>query len=130
MAKSFAEIAITAEKRLCVVKDRVGYFCGWDHYSDVIEPSLLKGGHPGGTVARTYGLVEFTLPEYDNEATGIERVSPTDIIFLDDETAKTLRWYQEYFDNEIKRAGGDAVESERRKLGNLLHIKNNSEPYI
>ena len=115
MAKSFNEITITAERRLCVVKDRVGYFHGWEHYSDVFAPSLLKGGHPGGTVARTYGLVEFTLPECNNEATGVERVSPTDIVFLDDETAKTLRWYQEYFDNEIKWAGGDAVESERRE---------------
>lgn len=115
MAKLFNEIATTAERRLCVVKDRVGYFHGWEHYSDVFAPSLLKGGHPGGTVARTYGLVEFTLPECNNEATGVERVSPTDIIFPDNETAKTLQWYQEYFDNEIKRAGGDEVESERRE---------------
>ena len=115
MAQSFNENTITAERRLCVVKDRVGYFHGWEYYSDVFAPSLLKGGHPGGTVARTYGLVEFTLPEYNNEATGVERVSPTDIVFLDDETAKTLRWYQEYFDNKIKQAGDDTVESERRE---------------
>lgn len=102
MAKSFAEIAITAERRLCVVKDRVGYFHGWDHYSDVIEPSLLKGGHPGGTFARTYGLVEFTLPEYDNEVTGIERVSPLDIVFIDFETAAELRNHQDRYDGKKK----------------------------
>ena len=91
MAKSFAEIAITAERRLCVVKDRVGYFHGWDHYSDVIEPSLLKGGH-----------VEFTLPEYDNEVTGIERVSPLDIVFIDFETAAELRNHQDRYDGKKK----------------------------
>ena len=103
MAKSFNEITITAERRLCVVKERVGYFHGWEHYSDVFAPSLLKGGHPGGTVARTYGLVEFTLPECNNEATGVERVSPTDIVFLDDETAKTLQWHQERYDGKKKK---------------------------
>lgn len=103
MAKAFFdEITITAERRLCVVKDRVGYFHRWEHYSDVFAPSLLKGGHPGGTVARTYGLVEFTLPECNNEATGVERVSPTDIVFLDDETAKTLQWHQERYDGKKK----------------------------
>lgn len=98
MAKSFNEITITAERRLCVVKERVGYFHGWEHYSDVFAPSLLKGGHPGGTVARTYGLVEFTLPEYNNEATGMERVSPMDIVFIDFETADELRKHQDRYD--------------------------------
>lgn len=98
MAKLFNESTITAERRLCVVKDRVGYFHGWEHYSDVFAPSLLKGGHPGGTVARTYGLVEFILPECNNEATGMERVSPMDIVFIDFETADELRKHQDRYD--------------------------------
>lgn len=38
---------------------RKALFHCWTHESNVVEPSLLKGGHPGGTVATTLALVEL-----------------------------------------------------------------------
>lgn len=51
----------------------------WEQYSEIIPPSLLKGGHSGGVVSGIFGIVEF--PE------GIERVDPSKIKFIDQEHA-------------------------------------------
>lgn len=83
------------ERRLCIVKGRAGYFLGFEQYSDVIEPSLLQGGHPGGQYSRVYGLVEFAFLEGGHDLTCIKRVSPTDIKFIDREAADILRSIQE-----------------------------------
>lgn len=48
----------------------------WIHYSDVIPPSNLRGGHNGGQVSDVYGLVEL-------EDGSVEIVSPKSIRFLD-----------------------------------------------
>lgn len=45
---AFGEVTITNERRECVVNGKVGYFCCWEQWADVIEPSLMTGGHPGG----------------------------------------------------------------------------------
>lgn len=65
--------------RDCEVDGRYGYFHTWEQYSEIIPPSLLKGGHSGGVVAGVFGIVEF--PE------GIERVDPVKIKFVDQEHA-------------------------------------------
>jgi len=49
---------------------------GWIHYSDVIPPSNVIGGHNGGQVSDVYGLVEL-------EDGSVEIVSPKSIRFLD-----------------------------------------------
>ena len=82
------------ERRLCIIKGRAGYFLGFEQYSDVFEPSLLQGGHPGGTYSRVYGLVEFAS-EQNLDQTFIERVSPVHINFIDREAADILRSIQE-----------------------------------
>ena len=48
----------------------------WIHYSNVIPPSNLRGGHNGGQVSDVYGLVEL-------EDGSVEIVSPKSIRFLD-----------------------------------------------
>ena len=48
----------------------------WVHESNVIPPSPLKGGHAGGVVATTLGLVEL-------EDGSVVKVYPEDIQFLD-----------------------------------------------
>lgn len=60
--------------RLCMVDGKLGYFHTWEQYSEVIDPSPLKGGHPGGTIAQVFGIVEFS--------NGIRRVNPCDIKFI------------------------------------------------
>lgn len=51
-------------------------FHGWSHISDVVEPSPLKGGHPGGVVSQTVGIVELS----DGK---VAEVAPKYIQFID-----------------------------------------------
>ena len=64
--------------RLCVVRDEVGYFHMWEHYSKPIPASPLVGGEPAGTFSKVFGIVEFK--------DGVKRVDPTEIIFRDETT--------------------------------------------
>lgn len=65
--------------RGCTVDGRPGYFHIWEQWSNVVEPSPLLGGHPGGVVAQVFGIVEFS--------DGVERVEPYKIKFTDEESA-------------------------------------------
>ena len=62
-----------------VVNGEHGYFHCWEQYSKPIEPSPMIGGHPGGVVSYTIGIVEFE--------NGISRIDPTLIKFCDEENA-------------------------------------------
>lgn len=52
------------------------WFHCWNHWSHVLEPSILVGGHPGGVVAGTYAIVEL-------DDGSIQQCHPTDIRFVD-----------------------------------------------
>lgn len=75
---------ISFERRLCKVKDRIGYFHMWEQYSKTIEAS------PFDVFNRVFGIVEFE--------TGVERVDPTDIQFIDEENQalKDINKYQKW----------------------------------
>lgn len=64
------------ETRLCEVDGELGYFHTWEQWSNVVDASPLRGGHPGGVVAQVYGIVEFK--------DRVERVSPHRIKFYDE----------------------------------------------
>lgn len=68
-------VTFEPELRLCKVGDQLGYFHTWEQWSDVIAPSLMRGGHQGGVISQMYALVEFT--------DGVKRVQPCDIKFID-----------------------------------------------
>ena len=53
----------------------------WSAESDVIGPSPLKGGHPGGTVSTTMAIVEF-------EDGKVERVPASCVRFCDGDIKK------------------------------------------
>lgn len=72
-------ITIEPEIRLCEVKGELGYFHCWEEYSDVIDASPLRGGHPGGKISQVYGIVEF--------ADCVRRVPPSRIKFCDEKNA-------------------------------------------
>ena len=61
--------------RSCLVNGEEAIFQCWEQWSNVIEPSLLKGGHPGGQISQVFGIVEF------KDGT-IERVQPYEIKFI------------------------------------------------
>ena len=74
------------ETRLCEVDGELGYFHCWEHWSNVIDASPLRGGHPGGQIGLIYGIVEFK--------DGVRRIDPAKIKFCDDENAILVwrRW--------------------------------------
>lgn len=64
------------ETRLCEVDGELGYFHLWEQWSNVVNASPLRGGHPGGQVGQVYGIVEFK--------NGVRRVDPVKIKFRDE----------------------------------------------
>ena len=70
------KMTIEWETRLCEVNGEVGYFQTWEQWSNVVDASPLRGGHPGGVVSQVYGIVEFK--------DRVERVSPNRIKFCDE----------------------------------------------
>lgn len=72
-----AEFTIKPELRLCQVGDELGYFHTWEQVSTVLDPSPLRGGHPGGTISQMYALVEF--------GDGVKRVQPYEVKFVDEQ---------------------------------------------
>lgn len=75
----FRDIEIKAERRLCKVNGKLGYFHCWEHYSRPVEADITIGGRPAGVISFVRGLVEF--PE------GMGYASPADIKFCDEENA-------------------------------------------
>lgn len=65
--------------RLCEVKGELGYFHLWEQWSNVVDASLLRGGHPAGQIGQVYGIIEFK--------DGVRRVDPESIKFCDEENA-------------------------------------------
>lgn len=84
------EVPIKIHTRDCLVDGQPGYFHTWEQYSQVVPPSPLVGGHPGGTIAQVFGIVEF--PD------GVRRVEPYDVEFVDEEHANLVeyeKWLKE-----------------------------------
>lgn len=65
-----------SEYRVCIVDGKNALFHTWEIKRQIIEPSLMQGGHNGGTVQATLAIVEF-------EDGTIEEVYPYRIKFLD-----------------------------------------------
>lgn len=55
------------------------YICDHPVYDNVVDASLLRGGHPAGQIGQVYGIVEFK--------DGVRRVDPVSIKFCDEENA-------------------------------------------
>lgn len=49
----------TSEYRPCFVDGKKALFHRWIDKSEIIAPSVLKGGHAGGVIRDTFGIVEF-----------------------------------------------------------------------
>ena len=57
------------------VQKEKALFHGWSQISNVVEPSPMIGGAPGGTISYTTGIVEF-------EDGHVEEVFPEAITFV------------------------------------------------
>ena len=65
----------TNSLRRCLVGDKKGWFHRWSDYSEVIPPSPMIGGHNGGQIQCTYGVVE-------RENGTVVLVEPMKIVFI------------------------------------------------
>lgn len=78
---------IRYKTRLCKVKGELGLFHCWEHWTNVIGASALRGGHTGGQVGQVYGIVEFK--------DGVRRVEPTSVHFCDETNAILTKMEEE-----------------------------------
>lgn len=72
----FYDISKRNRYRLCKVDGEEALFHGWSQEARVIEPSPMIGGHPGGQISVTWGIVEYL----DGR---VVRVVPEKVSFLD-----------------------------------------------
>lgn len=87
------ELNVKKELRPCYISVKKGkkekaLFHGWNFVSNVVEPSPMIGGHPGGTIAYSTGIVEL-------EDGRVIEVMPGNITFV-----KGI--FQDYYWDEIE----------------------------
>lgn len=94
-------------------------FHQWMNKSEIYPPSAMVGGHPGGIVSGTLGIVEF-------EDGKIAEVNPTDITFIDhkfDEYAfgenNPLAHPESYLE-DAKAIARDMTMAQRKELQSYL----------
>jgi hypothetical protein len=59
MARSSSEISIRGDLRPCIVINRKALFHKWSDKSKIVEPSPMIGGHNGGVLKYTVGIIEY-----------------------------------------------------------------------
>lgn len=91
------DIKIRYETRGCLVDGRPGLFHCWEQWSNVVDESPLRGGHPAGQISQVFGIVEFQ--------DGVRRVDPVKIKFCD-ETNAILKDF-----NEMKKLNEEKGEN-------------------
>ena len=50
---------IEFDLRPCLIKDKRALFHRWDEVRQVVPPSNMIGGHCGGVISQTFGIVEL-----------------------------------------------------------------------
>lgn len=68
---------IEVELRPCRIEDKRALFHKWSDKSRIVEPSMRIGGHAGGILKFTVGIIEYENGE-------IDEVLPNAIKFLDE----------------------------------------------
>lgn len=69
-------IEIRQNLRPCIVNGQKALFHCWKSVSQIVAPSHLKGGHNGGTVTHTVGIIE-------REDGTVHECYPDDVRFVD-----------------------------------------------
>lgn len=99
MSKLFSDIEIRQERRLCKVDGELGYFHRWEEWMDVMNASLIQGGHPGGQISRVYGIVEFK--------DRVREVIPSKIRFCDEENEILCEMAKHWEEGRISNEKGE-----------------------
>lgn len=70
-------ITVKPELRPCFVRGKAkALFHRWEQCTEIIPPSMLKGGHSGGVVSRVMGIVEL-------QGGVVNKYFPEEIQFVD-----------------------------------------------
>lgn len=72
---------IEIQLRPCKINDKKALFHKWSDKSQIVEPSPMIGGHTGGVLKWTVGIIEYENGE-------IAECLPNGIQFLDNEFEK------------------------------------------
>ena len=82
------DFTLKYERRLCKVKNDLGYFHCWEHFSNPVPAGLTIGSPPAGVISYVSGIGDFE--------DGVRHVDPTEIMFCDEELANlcTLNKYE------------------------------------
>jgi hypothetical protein len=64
------------ELRKCIVGGKAAYFHRWAEVSEIVPPSPMVGGHNGGVLRRTFGIIEY------QEDGVVKECYPSEIRFL------------------------------------------------
>lgn len=83
MSKLDTTITVKQELRPCTINGRKGLFHTWEQFHRIVPPSPMVGGHLGGQICEMFALVEF-------ETGGIERISPDEVVFVDNKVAEYI----------------------------------------
>ena len=86
MAEIAGKFLIETEKRPCIVNGKNALFHRWSDRAEIIEPALAIGGHSGGVMKWTVGIIEY-------EDGQVSEALPRNIKFLDPP-------HYEYFERE------------------------------
>lgn len=97
MAVYEPRVEIEYAVRQCKVKGKNAFFHRWSEVSDVLMPSAMVGGHKGGEVKKTLGIIEYV-----DDGT-VHECYPNEIQFLD--TKEKAMGY--YWGDETRESEGD-----------------------
>lgn len=78
-------IVIKTEKRPCYIEGKRAIFHRWSERAAAINESPMIGGHPGGFIKWTAGIVEF-------EDGTVKEVDPEKIRFADSGMFLVMAW--------------------------------------
>lgn len=71
------KITVKPKLRPCIVHGKMkALFHRWEQYSEIIPPSMIKGGHSGGVVSGVMGIVEL-------QGGAVNKCFPEEIQFVD-----------------------------------------------
>ena len=89
MASSNWMLEMKDTRRPCILYGKNGpekcFFHRWSNISDVVPPSLLRGGHSGGTVSMIVAVLEF-------EDGSIRQYTPEHFKFVDGGGFSDIVW--------------------------------------
>lgn len=84
MASLTQEIVVKKEYRPCMIDGKKALFHKWSDEAEIVPPSNLIGGHAGGVIKATFGLIEY-------EDGTIHKAYPEEIVFCDNKLKEMER---------------------------------------